>query len=536
MSGRAVRDDRLRDFLPPVRAVSYANAQNIDALFSESEPQISLKEEFLAVVGGGGHVLLDFGRELHGGIRLSVYTFAGESVRLRLGESVGEASAELGEKHAANDHGLRDVSVRLSDYSDLEFMQSGFRFFRLDVPENCVLKLKSVKAVFVHTPSERIGSFACSDERVNEIFQTAAYTAELCMQTYLWDGIKRDRLVWIGDMYPETAAVLALYGGDPVIKRSLEFEKARRPVPDWMNGFPTYSLWWIIILHELYEKTGDAAYLAAQKDYFIGLLEAIDGRIDENGRFDFGFSFVDWPTHGRADEEEGVRSLCRMAARKAEALAGVLGGGELAGSICRKISRKCLPVNEAKQVAALKYLSGAELSGREKTLLAAGGGKGFSCFLSGQILAALEETAGAEAALDAMKEYFGGMLDMGATAFWEEFDLEWMKNSAPVTAFPRRGETDIHGDFGMHCYKGYRKSLCHGWSAGPVPFLFEKILGIRFLSAGGKELEIRPHLGPLAYAEGTYPTACGKLEVSCRKAGGKTEVFVKAPAEIRVRY
>lgn len=227
--------------------------------------------------------------------------------------------------------------------------------------------------------------------------------------------------------------------------------------------------------------------MAAQKDYFIGLLEAIDGRIDENGRFDFGFSFVDWPTHGRADEEEGVRSLCRMAARKAEALAGVLGGGELAGSICRKISRKCLPVNEAKQVAALKYLSGAELSGREKTLLAAGGGKGFSCFLSGQILAALEETAGAEAALDAMKEYFGGMLDMGATAFWEEFDLEWMKNSAPVTAFPRRGETDIHGDFGMHCYKGYRKSLCHGWSAGPVPFLFEKILGIRFLSAGGKE-------------------------------------------------
>ena len=92
-------------------------------------------------------------------------------------------------------------------------MQSGFRFFRLDVPENCVLKLKSVKAVFVHTPSERIGSFSCSDERVNEIFQTAAYTAELCMQTYLWDGIKRDRLVWIGDMYPETAAVLALYGG-----------------------------------------------------------------------------------------------------------------------------------------------------------------------------------------------------------------------------------------------------------------------------------------------------------------------------------
>jgi hypothetical protein len=31
------------------------------------------------------------------------------------------------------------------------------------------------------------------------------------MQEYLWDGIKRDRLVWIGDMYPEVSTIHAVF-------------------------------------------------------------------------------------------------------------------------------------------------------------------------------------------------------------------------------------------------------------------------------------------------------------------------------------
>ena len=32
-------------------------------------------------------------------------------------------------------------------------------------------------------------------------------------------------------------------------------------------------------------------------------------------------------------------------------------------------------------------------------------------------------------ALDGMRDYWGGMLSMGATTFWEDFDLNWMKNA-----------------------------------------------------------------------------------------------------------
>jgi len=32
---------------------------------------------------------------------------------------------------------------------------------------------------------------------------------------------------------------------------------------------------------------------------------------------------------------------------------------------------------------------------------------------------------------------------------------------------------DIHGDYGAHCYVGFRHSLCHGWSAGVAKFIKE---------------------------------------------------------------
>ncbi|MDR2816497.1 MAG: hypothetical protein LBB62_07330 [Proteiniphilum sp.] len=47
-----------------------------------------------------------------------------------------------------------------------------------------------------------LGSFGSSDPRFDSIWITGAYTTHLNMQEYFWDGIKRDRLVWLGDFHP----------------------------------------------------------------------------------------------------------------------------------------------------------------------------------------------------------------------------------------------------------------------------------------------------------------------------------------------
>ena len=92
------------------------------------------------------------------------------------------------------------------------------------------------------------------------------------MQEYLWDGIKRDRLVWIGDMHPEVLSILAAFGDQQVIRDSLDLTRDENPKHLFMNGTAAYSIWWILIQDMLYRTTGDLDYLAEQKEYLASLM------------------------------------------------------------------------------------------------------------------------------------------------------------------------------------------------------------------------------------------------------------------------
>ena len=75
-------------------------------------------------------------------------------------------------------------------------------------------------------------------------------------------------------------------------------------------------------------------------------------------------------------------------------------------------------------------------------------------------------------AITLMKEYYGAMRDRGATTFWEDFHAEWLDGSGRIDEYDP-SKKDIHGDYGAHCYVGFRHSLCHGWSAGVAKFIKE---------------------------------------------------------------
>ena len=69
--------------------------------------------------------------------------------------------------------------------------------------------------------------------------------------------------------------------------------------------------------------------------------------------------------------------------------------------------------------------------------------------------------------------YYGAMLSIGATTFFEDFDIKWLENSSRLDRLPKKNQKDIHGDFGKHCYVGFRHSFCHGWSSGVIRFIFD---------------------------------------------------------------
>ena len=130
--------------------------------------------------------------------------------------------------------------------------------------------------------------------------------------------------------------------------------------------------------------------------------------------------------------------------------------------------------------------------------------------------------------------YWGRMLDLGATTFWEDFNYTDGLDAAPIDEIVPEGRFDIHADGGAWCYVGLRHSLCHGWASGPTPWLSRHVLGIEPVGTGFRKVRIEPHLGDLEWAEGTFPTPYGVIEVHHRKnADGSVSSRMKLPRGMR---
>ena len=183
--------------------------------------------------------------------------------------------------------------------------------------------------------------------------------------------------------------------------------------------------------------------------------------------------FVDWPTRGDKDETTGTRCINLAAAEKASKILKMYGKKtEYVCEMIEKLKKGSFEVKSKKQVIGLKYYALGEISNNEYELLINGGAAGLSTFMSYFILTAIA-SRDKKLAAKIMKEYYGKMLDLGATTFWEDFDVSWAENAGKIDVLPVEGKVDIHGDFGAFCYVGYRHNLCHGWSSGVIKFIEE---------------------------------------------------------------
>ena len=547
----AERDERSLVYLPPVRVLWERSVENSEALLRQRRRQISLTRGEVCALRGteeGAAILLDFGRELHGGIEITVHSVEGaESARLRVrfGESASEAMSELGgTTNATNDHARRDVTVEVGMLSMNTVGMTGFRFVRIDLlTPGAILYIHTVKAMLIYRDLPYLGSFECSDALLNRIWNTGAYTVHLNMQHYIWDGIKRDRLVWIGDLHPEVSTILTVFGDQKIIRDSLDYVVEETPDGEWMNGIPSYSMWWIILQYEYFMFSGNRAYLEAQLPCLRKLCDMLNRHIDPEGRdVTPEFRFIDWPTKGNDRAVDlGLQALhviaCRFAKRIFEAL-GQTEDGKVCQEALERLERCRVQPVKVKQADALAALAGLlPLDVVNETSLKPGGAAGMTCFMGYYILMARALAGDVPGALSTLREYWGGMLALGATTFWEDFDIQWMKGAAPIDRLPREGELDVHGGYGRHCYKGFRHSLCHGWASGPTAWLTRFVLGVEILEPGCGRIRVKANLCDLDWARGTLPTPKGILAISHRrKPDGSIQTEVDAPEGVEVVY
>ena len=553
---KVFHDSRVRSYLTPQRIVwkydgggrLIKNPEGLLAKGNNGQSELTNREvcTMRSTANERPAILLDFGREIQGGIQL-VTTLAGKNpvkIRVRFGESVSEAMSDVGDKQGAtNDHAMRDFTMELPWLGVAEIGNSGFRFVRIDlVDANTTLSLKEINAVFTYRDIPYLGSFRSNDERLNRIWLTGAYTVHLNMQEYIWDGIKRDRLVWLGDLHPEVMTVSTVFGYNEVIPKSLDLARDITQLPGWMNGMCSYSLWWVIIHRDWYLYQGDFSYLKEQQSYLTGLLKLLLTKVDASGqeKLDGGGRFLDWPSSpNEQGVNAGLQALMIITFQAGAELCTLLGDKELATQCAETVKlmqKKAPDHNRLKQAAALMAI--ADLMPAQKAndeVIQVGGPKDFSTFYGYYMLEAQAKAGDYQSAINNIRQYWGGMLDMGATTFWEDFDLDWTVNAAGIDELVPEGKKDIHADFGAYCYKNLRHSLCHGWASGPTAWLTAHVLGVQVMEPGCKTIRISPQLGDLQWVEGAFPTPQGVVYIKHTKgADGKVKSDIKAPKGVKI--
>lgn len=556
------RDNRVRYYVMPKRVVWSDNGsgkiENIDDLLEANNKCCLLKSGATA----GISFVLDFGAELNGGIRIdlsechdvgAIAASRRVRFRIRFGESVSEVMGL-----PSQDHAVHDTVLELPFWSIQEFGLTGFRFVRLDLLEqNLIVSIRSIKAVALERPFEYKGRFESSDPLLDQIWLTGARTTHLCCQDYILDGIKRDRLVWIGDIHPQIHIIVNAFGNEDIVPKSLNFLRDQMLPGHWMNDISSYSMWWILSVWDWYWYSGDKEFLRSQAAYLEELIDHFVSKIDPSGREMFGGYFMDCIDPSEKQQLEGIRFLDWASDGDHVAIAEGLQAlfvwsmsvaqkiyGELADPImhdkCRvaveRLRSAPLTHTKNKQVSALRTICGiSDPQITNASCLAIEPSKGLSTWFAYYVLQARAMAGDYCGCLDLIRSFWGGMSSLGATTFWEHFDEAWLHNAGRIDEITPVGKHDVHAEYGYNCFKGLRHSLCHGWAGGPTAWLSQNVLGVQPVAPGFREVIIKPNLGNLTFAKGVVPTPFGLITVSHkRQADGTIHTEYDVPTDVNV--
>jgi hypothetical protein len=250
---------------------------NLHYVFRKDEYYTGITDtEYMVVSNEGGKLVLDFGKEMCGGISLHIYHIISpnetrvSSARIRFGESLTEANAELGEKGSTNHHSPRDFEQVLSGGSNLVYGNTGFRFVRIDFRPGATVLLKAVKCVnnILRLPTEY--KYTGGDKLVEKIFNASKRTGDLCAgQGLVLEGINRDRSVWMGDLAMAMRGYLPLYKRVKEIEKSLDLVRRQNEKKGgWSCSLPTESMYWVINVADYYLKTKDKKFINRQLKFF----------------------------------------------------------------------------------------------------------------------------------------------------------------------------------------------------------------------------------------------------------------------------
>ncbi len=477
--------------------------------------------------------LYDFGKETFGFVQIhglkgngKVHIYYGESKE----EALDTAYCETLDKVKVESYQVTDLATNKVRPINGKYTLENSKAFRYVyvVTENQA-EYSSFDMLYEYKPEIQRGYFKCDDEKINKIWDIGAYTMQLTTREFFIDGIKRDRWTWSGDAIQSYLMNYYLFFDTQTVKNTIWLLRGKDPVTSHTNTIMDYTFYWFLSIYDYYMFTGDKDFIQQIYPRMQTMMDYVLGRTNKNGMVEGmtgDWVFVDWADgyldkHGELSYEQVLfaKSLETMALcsqitnnksdeTKYKALFESL-FAKLESAFWNE-SKKALVHNriDGKQQDAVtrysnmfaifyNYLSDQKKNEIKHSVLLNDSILGISTpymrFYELEALCALGEH---KSVTKEIRSYWGGMLDEGATSFWEKYN-----------------PTDKGAQHLAMYGRPYGKSLCHAWGASPIYLLSKYYLGVQPTKAGYSEYTIKPNLGGLEWIEGAVPTPNGEIKV-----------------------
>ena len=407
---------------------------------------------------------------------------------------------------------------------------------------------------YEYLPVTYRGTFKCNDEELNKIWEVGAYTMHLTSREFFIDGIKRDRWVWSGDAIQSYLMNYYLFFDSDTVKRTIWLLRGKDPITCHTNTILDYTFYWFLSIYDYYMYTGDKHFVSQVYPRMQTMMDYVLGRTNAEGMVEGltgDWVFVDWADFPMS--KQGALAIEQILFCKSletmQLCAGLMEKNEDVtkySKLAADLRAKLLPTfwNEEKQAfvhnvengkrseqinkfpnmfaITLGYLDEEKkASVMKNVMLNEDVLKITTPYMRFYELEAMCAMGYQTQVMQEMKAYWGGMLNEGATSFWEKYN-------------PEESGTQHLAMYG----RPYGKSLCHAWGASPIYLLGKYYLGVKPVKEGYKEFSVTPVLGGLEWMEGSVPTPAGDIQVYMDKevikvkaTEGKGYVYIFSPKQ-----
>lgn len=504
---------------------------------------------------GRGWIELDAGIYTTAKVNLDLCGRAGSTVRIIYSECYvqfneqGHPYKAGRDDHADSKSGLPGVCDMIHTTGHRQhfapFWYRSFRYIRIEYDPDAEFTYSDLTYAPYFYPLEVTGSFTCSDDRYDRMWEISRNTVMCCMHEMYVDCPFYEQQQYDMDSCLEMLFTMRLSSDSRMPYKSLT-DLAHSQMADGMlqanypstmvQIIPDFTLFWVLMLRE-YQRT------FGSDKHEIDKVRALTGTMDkalnvfENYMTKDGligptpyWPFVDWvptwpvgvPVGGR---EEPLTVTCLMYAAALKAAAEVsifVGRPERASEYTRRADEMIGRVNTLcyDREAGLYRNTPTRRDFSQHTTLWA--------ILSGAV-------TGDEAGALVDRTFDGHEAVAVCTFSMNHFLFRALEKAGRYEYAPKLFD-GWHKMMDMHCTTWCEnpdspRSECHGWSSAPIYELSEMILGVYPSADGFRRVTIKPCVDvlDLETASGTVPTPFGLISVSWKKQDGRLLLDVSIP-------